>query len=121
MMYAVLITFSKLMIHTTVIYQRGKETAKLNKYNLDITTSKISAIQLASILKRIKDNTISGKIAKKIFEAIWNGEGKDADSIIGKNENCFYSGHLIGMDQFSAVNLALCDGMVSPMGTSLNI
>ena len=36
---------------------------------------------LAGLLIRIKDNTISGKIAKQVFEAMWNGEG-DADSII---------------------------------------
>ena len=36
---------------------------------------------LGGMIKRIKDNTISGKIAKQVFEAMWNGEG-DADSII---------------------------------------
>jgi len=36
---------------------------------------------LASLLKRIQDNTISGKIAKEVFEAMWQGEG-EADAII---------------------------------------
>ncbi|MEN9461755.1 MAG: hypothetical protein RIS84_1775, partial [Pseudomonadota bacterium] len=43
----------------------------------------VNATQLAGMLKRITDNTISGKIAKQVFEAMWNGEG-DADSVIEK-------------------------------------
>jgi len=54
----------------------------LNKANLEIDQSPISAEQLGGLLVRISDNTISGKIAKQIFEALWNKEGKDADSII---------------------------------------
>ena len=54
----------------------------LNKAGLDITASPISSKQLGGLLKRITDNTISGKIAKQIFETLWNGEGTDADSII---------------------------------------
>lgn len=54
----------------------------LNKAGLEITESPVSAEQLASVLERIADNTISGKIAKTVFEALWRGEGKDADEII---------------------------------------
>jgi aspartyl-tRNA(Asn)/glutamyl-tRNA(Gln) amidotransferase subunit B len=54
----------------------------LNKDNLEIDQSPISAEQLGGLLVRISDNTISGKIAKQIFETLWNQEGKDADSII---------------------------------------
>ena len=39
---------------------------------------------LAGLVKRISDNTISGKIAKDVLDARWNGEG-DADAVIGKN------------------------------------
>jgi aspartyl-tRNA(Asn)/glutamyl-tRNA(Gln) amidotransferase subunit B len=53
----------------------------LNKLGKDITTSPISAEMLAGLLKRIADKTISGKIAKDVFEAMCAGEG-DADSII---------------------------------------
>lgn len=53
----------------------------LNKENKDILQSPVSATMLAGMLVRIKDNTISGKIAKEVFEAMWSGEG-DADSII---------------------------------------
>lgn len=60
----------------------GELSAALNKANLDITESPVSAEQLASVLKRISDNTISGKIAKTVFEALWAGEGADADAVI---------------------------------------
>jgi len=59
----------------------GDLTASLNKNHLDITESKVSAAQLAGMLRRISDKTISGKIAKKVFEAMWGAEG-DADTII---------------------------------------
>ncbi|MAX50779.1 MAG: Asp-tRNA(Asn)/Glu-tRNA(Gln) amidotransferase GatCAB subunit B [Methylophaga sp.] len=54
----------------------------LNKASLDISESPVNAEQLAGVLNRISDNTISGKIAKTVFEALWKGEGKDADAII---------------------------------------
>ncbi|WP_323135066.1 Asp-tRNA(Asn)/Glu-tRNA(Gln) amidotransferase subunit GatB [Methylophaga sp. OBS3] len=54
----------------------------LNKASLEIDQSPISAKQLASIVNRIEDNTISGKIAKQVFEALWKGEGEDADAVI---------------------------------------
>lgn len=55
----------------------------LNKADLDITQSPVTAQQLAGMIKRIHDNTISGKIAKTVFEAMWEGKG-DADSIIAQ-------------------------------------
>jgi aspartyl-tRNA(Asn)/glutamyl-tRNA(Gln) amidotransferase subunit B len=55
----------------------------LNKNNLDIVNSPIGSALMAGMLRRIADNTISGKIAKQVFEAMWNGEG-DADYIIEK-------------------------------------
>jgi len=59
----------------------GDLSAQLNKEGLEITNSPISAGQLAGLLKRIVDGTISGKIAKEVFAAMWAGEG-DADAII---------------------------------------
>ncbi len=59
----------------------GELTARLNKENRDIKASPVSAEQFAGLLVRIKDNTISGKIAKEVFDAMWNNAG-DADSII---------------------------------------
>jgi aspartyl-tRNA(Asn)/glutamyl-tRNA(Gln) amidotransferase subunit B len=61
----------------------GDLAAFLNKSNLEITQSPVSAAALAGLLRRILDNTISGKIAKEVFEAMCAGEG-DADAIIEK-------------------------------------
>ncbi len=59
----------------------GKFSAALNRDDKHINDSPVSANDLALLIKRIDDKTISGKIAKQVFEAMWNGEG-DADSII---------------------------------------
>jgi len=59
----------------------GDFSAALNKANLELSETKVSSDALGLLLSRIKDNTISGKIAKEVFEAMWAGEG-DADSII---------------------------------------
>jgi aspartyl-tRNA(Asn)/glutamyl-tRNA(Gln) amidotransferase subunit B len=63
----------------------GDLSGFLNKANLEITQSPVSALALAVLLGRILDNTISGKIAKEVFEAMFAGEAKGdqaADSII---------------------------------------
>ncbi len=59
----------------------GEFSAALNKSALDIAQSTVQAPALAGLIKRIEDNTISGKIAKEVFEAMFNGEGS-ADQII---------------------------------------
>lgn len=61
----------------------GELSAALNKADMDITDNPVSAEQLGKLVQRIADNTISGKIAKTIFEAMWNKEG-DVDHIIEK-------------------------------------
>jgi aspartyl-tRNA(Asn)/glutamyl-tRNA(Gln) amidotransferase subunit B len=58
--------------------------ARLNKDGREIAESPVSAAQLAGLIQRIADNTISNNIAKKVFEALWNGEGATADEIIDK-------------------------------------
>jgi aspartyl-tRNA(Asn)/glutamyl-tRNA(Gln) amidotransferase subunit B len=60
----------------------GELAGALNRSELDITQSPIGSAQLAALLVRIRDGTISGKIAKEVFDAMWAGEGKDADAII---------------------------------------
>ena len=60
----------------------GELSASLNRDEKDIGDSPISPEQLAGLLKRIADNTISNAIAKKVFDALWNGEGGSADAII---------------------------------------
>ena len=55
----------------------------LNRDNKDITQSPVSTKMLAGLVQRIADNTISGKIAKEVLEAMYAGEG-DADAVIAK-------------------------------------
>ncbi|MGB5211380.1 MAG: Asp-tRNA(Asn)/Glu-tRNA(Gln) amidotransferase subunit GatB [Gammaproteobacteria bacterium] len=59
----------------------GDFSGALNKAGLDIGASPVDAAALAGLLSRIEDGTISGKIAKEVFEAMWAGEGS-ADAII---------------------------------------
>ena len=59
----------------------GELSGFLNRDGLEIGGSRVSAAALAGLLKRLVDGTISGKLAKEVFEAMW-AEGKDADAII---------------------------------------
>ncbi len=59
----------------------GELSGALNKAGLEIGVSRISSKRLAGMLARIADSTISGKIAKEVFEAMWSEE-RDADAII---------------------------------------
>lgn len=61
----------------------GELSAHLNKEDMAISDSPVSADMLVTLIQRINDKTISGKIAKDIFVDMWAGEG-DADSIIEK-------------------------------------
>jgi aspartyl-tRNA(Asn)/glutamyl-tRNA(Gln) amidotransferase subunit B len=59
----------------------GEFLAAVNKAEIDPVAAPVSGKRFASLLKRIEDGTISGKIAKDVFDAMWAGEG-DADAII---------------------------------------
>jgi aspartyl-tRNA(Asn)/glutamyl-tRNA(Gln) amidotransferase subunit B len=59
----------------------GEVSGFLNKEGKDIGASPVTSRQLAGLLRRIQDHTISGKIAKEVFEAMWQGAG-DADAVI---------------------------------------
>ncbi|MEJ2478834.1 MAG: Asp-tRNA(Asn)/Glu-tRNA(Gln) amidotransferase subunit GatB [Acidihalobacter sp.] len=59
----------------------GDFSAFLNKDGCEIADAPVNAGMLGGLLARIEDNTISGKIAKEVFEAMWAGEG-DADAVI---------------------------------------
>jgi aspartyl-tRNA(Asn)/glutamyl-tRNA(Gln) amidotransferase subunit B len=65
----------------TANWVTGELSAFLNRDNKDISESPVSVSMMAGLIRRIGDNTISGKIAKEVFEAMWNGEG-DADTVI---------------------------------------
>jgi aspartyl-tRNA(Asn)/glutamyl-tRNA(Gln) amidotransferase subunit B len=61
----------------------GELAAFLNRDNREIAASPVTVPMISGLLRRLADNTISGKIAKEVFESMWNGEG-DADAVIAK-------------------------------------
>lgn len=62
----------------------GELSAALNKNSLDIAQSPINAERLAGLIGRIADNTLSNKLAKQVFEAMWNTD-LSADEIIERD------------------------------------
>jgi aspartyl-tRNA(Asn)/glutamyl-tRNA(Gln) amidotransferase subunit B len=61
----------------------GEMSAALNRAGIEITDAPVGWEQFARLQQRIADGTISGKIAKDVFDAMWNGEsGGDPDAII---------------------------------------
>jgi aspartyl-tRNA(Asn)/glutamyl-tRNA(Gln) amidotransferase subunit B len=63
----------------------GELAARLNREDKALADSPVGAAQLGGLVARIVDGTISNAIAKKIFDALWNGEGRSADEIIEKH------------------------------------
>jgi aspartyl-tRNA(Asn)/glutamyl-tRNA(Gln) amidotransferase subunit B len=61
----------------------GDLTAALNRAGLEIDDSLITAPALTALLDKLADGTVSGKLAKEVFEALWNGEGS-VEEIIAK-------------------------------------
>ena len=93
----------------------GELSARLNAENISITQSPVSAEQLASLIIRIADNSISNKMAKQVFDGIWNGEG-DADQIIEARglKQVSDSGALESMvDEVLANNQAMVDDYIN--------
>ena len=60
----------------------GELAARLNREERDIAQSPVTPSQLAGLVARIADGTISNNIAKKVFEVLWSGEGQTADAVI---------------------------------------
>jgi aspartyl-tRNA(Asn)/glutamyl-tRNA(Gln) amidotransferase subunit B len=59
----------------------GELSAALNRAGLEIAASPLTPERLVGLLRRIQDGTLSGKLAKQVFEAMWSG-GQDADAVI---------------------------------------
>ena len=66
---------------TVANWVTGELAARLNTEGKDASQSAVSPERLGRLLARIQDGTISGKIAKDVFDAMWSGEG-EADAII---------------------------------------
>ena len=61
----------------------GELAAYLNQENIEIARARVSSRNLGGLVKRIADGSLSSKLAKDVFDAMWAGEG-DADAIIEK-------------------------------------
>ena len=61
----------------------GTLLARLNDENLDVSRAKVPPEQLGQLVDRVADGTLSGKMAKEVFDAMWSGAGS-ADSVIEK-------------------------------------
>ena len=60
----------------------GEISRRLNTEEIGMEAAKVSSAQLAALITRIGDGTISNNAAKQVFEALWSGEGSDVDAII---------------------------------------
>ncbi|MYL22716.1 Asp-tRNA(Asn)/Glu-tRNA(Gln) amidotransferase subunit GatB [Vreelandella massiliensis] len=61
---------------------QGEFSGALNRENLSIEESPINARQLGELITRVMDDTINGKAAKQVFQALWNNQGESADEVI---------------------------------------
>ncbi len=60
----------------------GELSAALNREDKSIEQSPVNAVRLSNLVARISDGTISHKIAKTVFEALWSGEATSVDNVI---------------------------------------
>jgi aspartyl-tRNA(Asn)/glutamyl-tRNA(Gln) amidotransferase subunit B len=60
----------------------GEIARRLNQQDIAITQAPVTAAQLAQLLQRIGDDTVSNNAARQVFDALWIGEGQDVDQII---------------------------------------
>lgn len=91
----------------------GELSKALNQHNIAIQQSPVTAEMLSGLIVRIKDSTISGKIAKDVFEALWKGEGASADEVIEKRglKQVTDTGAIEAMiDEVLAANVAQVEG-----------
>ena len=61
---------------------KGDLLGSLNRDNIEISDSPVTAQTMAEIIVRIQDDTISGKIAKSVFNAVWEGKTDSVDNYI---------------------------------------
>ncbi len=60
----------------------GEVAARLNQHDLAISDCPVTPEQLAQLIARIKDGTLSGKLGKQVFDLLWQGKGDDVDALI---------------------------------------
>jgi aspartyl-tRNA(Asn)/glutamyl-tRNA(Gln) amidotransferase subunit B len=106
----------------------GEVSRRLNASELAIEQAPVSAAQLAALIGRISDNTISNNAARQVFEGLWNGEG-EVDALIeakglkqmndtGELEKIIdevLAAHPKNVDEFKAGNAKALNGLVGPI------
>jgi len=106
----------------------GEVSRRLNASELSIEQSPVSAAQLAALIGRISDNTISNNAARQVFEGLWNGEG-EVDALIeakglkqmndtGELEKIIddvLSANPKNVEEFKAGNAKALNGLVGPI------
>ncbi|MBV8123591.1 MAG: Asp-tRNA(Asn)/Glu-tRNA(Gln) amidotransferase subunit GatB, partial [Paucibacter sp.] len=60
----------------------GEVSRRLNSEERSIESSPVSAAQLAALILRIQDGTVSNNAARQVFDSLWNAEGSDVDALI---------------------------------------
>ena len=60
----------------------GEVSRRLNAQDIGIEAAPVSPAQLAALIGRIADNTVSNSAARQVFDALWSGEGTDVDAVI---------------------------------------
>jgi aspartyl-tRNA(Asn)/glutamyl-tRNA(Gln) amidotransferase subunit B len=106
----------------------GEVSRRLNASELGIEQSPVSAAQLAALIGRISDNTISNNAARQVFEGLWNGEG-EVDALIeakglkqmndtGELEKIIddvLAANPKNVEEFKAGNAKALNGLVGPI------
>jgi len=107
----------------------GEVSRRLNSGEVTFDNIPVSAAQLGAMIARIQDGTINNNSAKQVFEALWNGEGKDADAIIeakglkqmndtGELEKIIddvLAANPKNVEEFKAGNTKALNGLVGPI------
>ncbi len=60
----------------------GEVSRRLNAQDIGIEAAPVSPAQLAALIGRIADNTVSNSAARQVFDALWSGEGSEVDAVI---------------------------------------
>ncbi len=107
----------------------GEVSRRLNAGELGIEQSPVSAAQLAALIGRISDNTISNNAARQVFEGLWSGQGSDVDALIeakglkqmndsGELEKIIdevLAANPKNVEEFKAGNAKALNGLVGPI------
>jgi aspartyl-tRNA(Asn)/glutamyl-tRNA(Gln) amidotransferase subunit B len=106
----------------------GEVSRRLNAGEMAIEQAPVTATQLAALIGRISDNTISNNAARQVFESLWNGEGEvdaliDAKGLRQMNDSSelekiideVIAANPKNVEEFKAGNAKALNGLVGPI------